>query len=513
MRKQRQAFTLIELLVSIALGTLLIGIVTFVWMQSNRIFSSTVNNLEAYQRLRAVLDLIERDLANTNRAVNMEFYVDNNPANGRRDDAEQLLSHSPPGSGPLAAGSPANSIRVPVDPIDPLVVANKPEFCEDDNPQNVGFSSLPYFYAPTIFSPPPYEIPEGDGYLEDRSYWRDEVYVRTFATTPGGGSVPAMVHYRLVPQADGRSSLRRRVWWTDPTGAVVRPAPGVNATDRTAMMASGICDLKFGFFFRPSTAAGGSSTEGIWYHVGCPVSNDAGKLRNSDEERGIRTATAVGGISEQHENLAQFGGANAVSFFYEGHARMEYTDGGTPLLRTITSVDDPAPSAANMGLYTNFDFPGVRPGDKIYLYDARDDDDLSIDPDASGPAQAKPANTPAQNIFRFPDREYTVDAIVSQSDATDPNKYYIGVKLREPVNFSQLGRYWLNGAGTGEATFDVTTGNMGSKGGPPRTIRAAFNLSYRVAFLPPAFLVRISIDDRYNRRVHQMERVVRLLQH
>ena len=178
----------------------------------------------------------------------------------------------------------------------------------------------------------------------------------------------------------------------------------------------------------------------------------------------------------------------------------------------MTTVDDPAPSGSNMGLYTNFDFPGVRPGDKIYLYDARDDDDESIDPDAGGPAPAKAANSPAQGIFRFPDREYTVDAIISQSDPGDPNKYYVGIKLREPINFSQLGRYWLNGAGVGEATFPVTTGNMGAKGGPPRTIRAAFNMSYRVAFLPPAFLVRISIDDRYNRRVHQMERVVRLLQ-
>lgn len=509
--RKRQAFTLVELLVSIALGTLLIGIVTFVWMQSNRIFSGTVNNLEAYQRLRALLDLIERDLANTNRASNMEFYVDEDPTkNGRRDPTEQLLTHSPAGSGAVAAGGPGDSIRVPVDPIDPLF--GKTEFCEDDNASNIGFSNVPYFYAPTMFSPPPYAIPDS-GYLESRSYWRDEIYVRTFASA-GGSSVPAMVHYRLVKQADGRSSLRRRVWWTDPTGAVVAPAVGVQATDRTSMLASGICDLKFGFFFRPSTASGGSSTEAVWYHVGCPVSDDAGKLLLADEDRGIRTATATGGISSQHEGLVQFGGANAVSFLYEGHCRLEKSDSGPPLLRTINAVDAPEPSAANMALYTNFDFPGVRPGDKIYLYDAQDDDDESIDPDGGGgAATAREANAPAQEIFRFPDREYTVDAIISQTDPTNSNNYFVGIKLREPINLSQLGRYWLNGAGVGEPTFDVTTGNMGAKGGPPRTIRAAFNLSYRVPFLPPAFLVRISIDDRYNKRVHQLERVVRLLQH
>lgn len=512
-KRQGQGFTLVELLVAMALGTILIGLVTFIWMQATRIFSSTVNNLEAYQRLRTVLDLIERDLANTNRTINMEFFRDDNPVNGSRDAAESLLAHSARGSGPATAGAPSTSIRVPFEDLDPL--KGQSEFCELDNGANNGFSDTPYFFAPTLFSPPPYQI-TGDGYLEERHYWRDEVYVRTFVTS-GAGSIPALVHYRLVQQADGRSALRRRVWWTDASGAVVRPDQATNelGTDRTSILAAGICDLKFGFFYKPSTAAGGSSIEGRWYHVGCPVSTDGGALLQSDEERGYLDARGTLAISEQHVAPGQFSGANAVSFYYEGFARLENTDLGTPVLRTIDALNSPAPANAGaLSAYTNFDFPGVRPGDKIYLFNAVDDDGSSIDPDAGGPAQAAAANSPAQGIFRFPDQIYTVDEIIANKDprGTLPGNYYVGIKLREPLNFFQLGRRWLNGTGLSEPVFTVDASNMGDDAGPPRTIRAAFNMQYRVAFLPPAFSVRVSIDDRFNRRVHQIERVVRLLQ-
>jgi len=49
--------TLVELLVATALGAILIGVATFVWIRSNAIFTTTVSRLEAYQRLRSVIDM------------------------------------------------------------------------------------------------------------------------------------------------------------------------------------------------------------------------------------------------------------------------------------------------------------------------------------------------------------------------------------------------------------------------------------------------------------------------
>ena len=58
MKRPRGAFTLIELLVAISLGVVLIGVITFIWMQSSRIFQSSSTNLESYQRLRVILDML-----------------------------------------------------------------------------------------------------------------------------------------------------------------------------------------------------------------------------------------------------------------------------------------------------------------------------------------------------------------------------------------------------------------------------------------------------------------------
>ncbi|MBX3465931.1 MAG: prepilin-type N-terminal cleavage/methylation domain-containing protein [Planctomycetes bacterium] len=482
--QRRRGFTLIELLVAVALGTILIGVITFVWVQSTRIFSSTVNNLEGYQRLRSVLDLIERDLANTSRTVNMEFFQDAN-GNGYWDTGEALLASGPVNTPALPAGSPAGSFRRPADPTDPIF--GETEFCEADRGGNVGFSNWPYFSAPLIFSPPTYEI-TNDAYLEGRRYWRDEIYVGS-SVGVRGSSVPGLVHYRLVQGADGRSTLRRRVWFLNGQGGIVHPNQGVEATDQVSLMAAGICDLKFGFFFTRD-----ADTAGSWYHVG-DTNPASDPLLRSDEERGIRSAVhPTGGISSLHANRTQFGGINgpnAVMFMYEGAARIENADETGVVLRTI----DPVTAAAGTG-YTNFDFPGVRPGDKIYLFEAQDDDGSYVTPPGFG--DGRMANNGTVN--RFPDRTFTVDALPRPDG-------FLHIKLREQINFFQLGRRWLIGSsGVGEPVQTV------SVGGPSRTVRGSFNVRYRVAFLPPAFLVRLSIDDKFNKKVHQIERVVRLLQ-
>src|SRR5690606_5408463 len=283
------------------------------------------------------------------------------------------------------------SFREPYDHLD--LLEGKDEFGVD------GFSAAaPYVYAPVVLSPEPYTIDAG--YTDGRAYWRDEIYVRTFASVRGT-NIPALVHYRLVQLQDGRSALRRRVWFLDENDELVQPAvtprpdgslgpeavaERAKATDQVSILSQNIADLKVGFYFKESPLAG----DGVWYQVGSMGSDYADEraraLAESDRNRGFLDATAVPGEAEnpplslQHAGpLGQFQGRNAVSFYYDGVARIELCEGEAPTLRALERDTDvanqPLTAEAALGRYTNFGFPGVRPGDTFFLYDAVDDDD------------------------------------------------------------------------------------------------------------------------------------------
>lgn len=489
--------TLVELLVAVALGMILIGVVTFVWIQSNKIFTTTVHRLDTYQRLRTVLDMMERDLANTTRTMDMEFFVDHVPpgaeeGNGYYDDADELLTVG------------GKVFREPRDPTDPLVKAGESEFGLPGFPP----PDQPFLFAPTILSPPPYEI--GAGYTDERLYWRDEVYVRSFVAIQGLNR-PALIHYRLVQVEDGRSVLRRRVWFLDPTTQTIIPPdptadPPIPGTDRVALLTGGVADFKVAFYFKPSPVAG----EGYWYHVGDAGGTFSGDERatalvQSDEDRGFRTAYASsGGIMTNPFS----GGENAISFVFQGNARIEQRQDEPIVLRPLvgdrtTDLETLTLSQATLSDdledYSPFDFPGVRPGDRILIYEATDDDD----------EQAPGAERRAKGFF--PDRLFTVSEIPNEAQPDEPS--VIGIRLREPIEFFRLTRQWLGV----EEQINVSEASLTASGAPwagpaGRTITASFNVRYRVGFLPAAFLIRISSDDRYNRKVLPMERVIRLVQ-
>lgn len=518
MTHHRRGLTLVELLVSVALGTILIGIITFIWLQSTKIFSSTVNNLESYQRLRTAMDQFERDIANCERTIDMEFFKDLGNKNGHFDAAtEKVLGHmGAMGGEGNGATSGATSIRELVDSNDPvrkLPTAQQTEFFEGGYGPNGGFSNRAYFYAPTLFSPPPYAI-TGSSYLERRHYWRDELYLRTVtALSVEGAKVPALVHYRLVqPNPNVSTSLlRRRVWWQDPSRAVVGvDTDPTKKTDLVTVLASGICDLKFGYYFRPSAVSG---IEGKWFHVGCPTTPEPAsgpnyrRIADLDADRGFLPALVTGPVpagtipplSTQHYNNvvngvpAHLGGANGISFYYEGFGRFEQSDLGVDL-RTIKALNSPPPSGTGLSEYTNFDFPGVRPGDSLYIYGARDDDSTQ----SGGASVAAPTGV-------FPDRVLTVDDLPSRGG-------FLSIKIRERIEFDELKRYWI---GTEfSPSFPVTATDIASNqyAGPVRTITASINVGYRVSFLPAAIVVRVSLDDAYNQQIRIVERVIRLVQ-
>jgi len=86
------------------------------------------------------------------------------------------------------------------------------------------------------------------------------------------------------------------------------------------------------------------------------------------------------------------------------------------------------------------------------------------------------------------------------------NNQYISLTLQEPINLFRLRRRWLKGE------VNTTVTENGTTIGPTRDVETSFNVNYRIGFLPAAFRVRISIDDRFNEQVLPMERVIRIIQ-
>lgn len=494
--------TLVELLVAVTLSVILIGVMTFVWIQSNKIFSTQLNRIETYQRVRVIMDTMERDLANTQLTTNMEFYTD--------VDQNGFFEGAPSGPDtPFLAASGGGDFRDPNDPIDPL--NGQDEFAVDA--ANI-LNGPDFIRSPTVISPDPYEITT-DGYLDRRSYWRDEVYVRSFITI-GDKNRPALIHYRLVqPTPGGSSMLRRRIWFVDSTTGAV-----TDATDQISILATDVCDLKIGFLFKPNPLSDDLNK----YHVApkSPTSSSYtttahNELLEMDMNRGY-VSTYDGNdfppadpryiepLSAQH--TGQLKDQYRVSFDFSGNARIEERELGPAALRSLSGAagDDLTtynlgPGSTGFADYTNFDFRGVRPGTRVLIYNATDDDTQF----APGAARA------AGN--RFAPQLLTIETIPAEgATATNSIDSYVSLQFLEPINFSRLRASWLGV----EQTITVAESDYLPRGtnlcGPARTIKGSFNVHYRVGFLPAAFVIRMSVDDRNNQKVIPMERVVRLLQ-
>ena len=514
--------TLVELLVAVALSVILIGVMTFVWIQSNNIFSTQLNRIETYQRVRNILDTIERDLANTQLTTDMEFFEDKD-GNGFFDPSAPIPADrdapllSPGGSSGTGAGG---FMRDPVDRQDPLwrmgtAGSPAPEFgVEPTDELNTGI----YQRAPFILSPEPYLIDEQEGYLESTAYWRDEIYVRSFITI-GDSNRPALIHYRLVqPTPGGRSLLRRRIWFLHADGTLK------DETDQVDIRAVDVCDLKVSFLFKDNPISG----EAHVYHAQMPDPDIAGysddRIRALLEQEVARgyvsafrgrpdniptgdppsgNAKGVPSLSTQHELFT-----DRVPFLYSGVAKLEEQELKSAALRTLDSTLATEPDATefemtagspNYNQYGHFDFPGVRTGSGVLLFEASDDDGTTIGDRKAG--------------TRFPARVFTIDSLPFETaESSGPivlgsQDNFVSIRFLEKIPFARLRTSWLGA----EDEISVP-GAAGTKQGPKRKLLATFNVKYRVGFLPSAFVVRLSVDDRFNQQVIPMERVVRLLQ-
>jgi prepilin-type N-terminal cleavage/methylation domain-containing protein len=99
----RRAFTLLELLVAMTLGTILIGVVAFVFTQSSRIYDTTLEEVHATQVLRASFDLIGKDLRGVviPRDTDMDMKITSaDDANGNPQDTLEYCTVEPTPTGP-----------------------------------------------------------------------------------------------------------------------------------------------------------------------------------------------------------------------------------------------------------------------------------------------------------------------------------------------------------------------------------------------------------------------------
>ena len=59
---KKTAFTLVELLVAMALASILMGVISFVFMQSNKIYSETLDEIDATNVVRSCMEVLSDDL-------------------------------------------------------------------------------------------------------------------------------------------------------------------------------------------------------------------------------------------------------------------------------------------------------------------------------------------------------------------------------------------------------------------------------------------------------------------
>jgi hypothetical protein len=165
-------FTLVELLVSIALMLILTGTVVYIFINAQNIYIATDAKVQVYQNARYTLDFMERDIANTVKSADMEFFFD-------------IGDHGKGHFGPNPSERFAS------------------QFGE-------------YDYAATFRQPREYTGPDG------RAHRRDSLYFKT-STTLAGQTKAALVEY-FIAETDKnvavgtttqqeRLVLKRSMWY------------------------------------------------------------------------------------------------------------------------------------------------------------------------------------------------------------------------------------------------------------------------------------------------------------
>lgn len=168
----KKSFTLVELMVAMSLGVILTGAIVFIFIQSQKIFTDMDAKVTVYQYARSAFDIIERDLANATKTIDMEFYQDS--------QTKGISGHYDVQSGDPEA--------IPVRDFN-----QRPHFLYNQSEK--------FIYAMMLNQPPAYKDFAG------REHRRDSLYFRTVATI-NGQTRPMLVEYALDYQ-NRNGTLRR----------------------------------------------------------------------------------------------------------------------------------------------------------------------------------------------------------------------------------------------------------------------------------------------------------------
>ena len=327
--KQRQrsgprAFTLVELLVAMSLGLILMGATVFIFAQSQKMFSEMDAKVKVYQYARTAFDQAERDLANTVKTADMEFFQDH-PTQGS------------PGHYDFKAG---DSEAIPV----------------RDSGQKTHrlFSTESYIYAMTLHQPEPYD--DGRGLGAESKHRHDSIYFRT-VTSVNGQTRPVLVEYALDyrkrnGQLRSLPSLVRRHWViseVDQSGLGGIPKLTLNANNVSASgpnepIETELClyvtDVEFEFYLIDKRKRA------------------LGRFFTAEEAvNGLASDPNGNFTSIRMRNFANDG--FKIACFYDERYRQAGDD-----------IAEYLETTGHMATQAGFTFPMSQPGDRIFVFDS-----------------------------------------------------------------------------------------------------------------------------------------------
>lgn len=301
-----------ELMVAMALGVILTGAIVFIFVQSQKIFTEMDAKVSVYNYARTAFDTVERDLANTAKTADMEFFQDS--------DSEGI-----PGHYDARNGDP-ESIPVTSPFGDPHTLFNKQE---------------KYIYAMTLNQPPEYKGFDG------KMHRHDSIYFRT-VTSVNGQTKPVLVEYALDYKRASNGTLRllpvlvRRSWSiTQIRRSLAGPIVTLNGDNKPieTELCLYVTDVKFEFYLQDKR------------------SGRPGRFFSAQEACRGPVNNTPNSINIRMRNFSTEGGFKIACFYDHRHLATQQIDRATFDQRRQMLITQNV-----------FHFPMSEVGDRIFLY-------------------------------------------------------------------------------------------------------------------------------------------------